>query len=456
MKSLIHTLWSKDPEAEGISRSVLPTLADARAAVPYALSRIDDIATLPHLLKILELERARKNPDDAAQAAAEEHARISTVFVATEAILALIPKMKPADLDRVKERFTHWLGAAGETLDAGGAALRRAALLALGAAAPVVAEPVVAAPAPVVVAPVAAKAGKGKAAKPAAAPVAPAKPISLVAPPALPNKAIVPIVRGLLADIRWPEAASVLARQLGPKAAPMLAAALAKGIDKEVRLSRKGGYSKRDSELVGSQRRGIVTALKEIKDTSVVPTLVRLLALESIRAGKVERRTETSLLGVTINALQTITGYKFGAEPQRWQEVATGKLPLVAEPPKKAAVPAPAKKATVTALPTKKGAAAAKKPATKAAKAKKPAKAVAKAKGKKPVKKAAKVAKAKKPAKAAKPKAKKAAKVAKAKKPARKSGGLKSLVVRAVRFARSGSKKVSQPRRMAAKSARRR
>lgn len=463
MKDLVHKLWAKSPEEEGISRAVLGSLAEARAAIPYALSRLDDAAALPLLLKILDLEQHRTAPEDAARAAAEDHWRIETVFGATEAILALLPKLKPEAVEKVKEKFTGWLGAPGVTLDAAGAAMRRAALLAFGAPITSIASGADLAPVPAVAPAVAVPVKVGKkgtvVAASSASTTTPAssKAVSPMTAPALPNKPIVGIVRGLLADIRWPEAAAVLARQFGPKAAPVLANALGKGIDKEVRLARKGGYSKRDAELVGAQRRGILLALRELKDTSVVPAIVRLLALESIRAGKVERKTETSLLGITVSTLQALTGYKFGAEPQRWQEVATGKLPLVAEPPKKAAAPALAKKAggTVTKLPVKK--AAAKKPATKskapakakpAAKAKKSAKPAAKAKPKK----AAKVAKAKKPLKAKgakKAPVRKAAKSASAKK-----GGLRSLVVRAVKFARTGARKVSAPRRMAAYSAR--
>ena len=428
VKSLISRLWGKTPDEEGIAKSAQAGLAEARAAVPYALARIQEVAIAPLLLKILDLERARKAPEDKIAANAEENWRVSTCFTATEALLALAPQLKAAELEKVNERFTVWLGEPGAVLDAGGSALRRAALLAFGAPAQVVAtDPSAPAPMPVPVVPATpVKIGKNASAK-IAAPAVPAKPVVVLVPPALPNKAIIPIARGMLADMRWPEAAQVLSRQLGFKAAPLLAAALEKGIDKEVRVTKKGGYSKRDAELVATQRRGIILALRELKDLTVIPTIVRLLTLEALRAGKIERKTESSLLGITITTLQSLTGYKFGAEPQRWQEVATGKLPLVAEPPKKSA--APAKKGSVTALPAgKKGAA----PAT----AKKSAVPAKKAAPVKPASKAKVVAKGKPAAK--KPVAKKPA--SKLRKPAKATG----------------AKKVSQPRRMAAKSARRR
>jgi len=217
-----------------------------------------------------------------------------------------------------------------------------------------------------------------------------------------------------------------------------------------VRLAKKGGYSRRDSELVLAHRRGLVLALKELRDPQAVPALARLLALEALRAGKVERKAESSLLSVTVGALQTITGYKFGAEPQKWAEVAAGRVPQP-EPVKKAAATA-----TVKALPTAKAAkasSAAKKPAAK----KTPAK--AKVKKLKPAAKKKSVAPKKKTGSARRP-VKKAARVAKAKaraKPGRAARMVKALRAKIVAFRgkKSGAKKVSQPRRMAAKAARR-
>jgi hypothetical protein len=234
----------------------------------------------------------------------------------------------------------------------------------------------------------------------------------------------------------------VLARQTGSRAVPVLVSALTRSIDREVRLAKKGGYSRRDSELVGNHRRGIVLAFKELRDTAAVPVLVRLLTLESLRAGKVERRAETSLLGVTITALQSITNYKFAAEPQRWQEVASGKLPMIAEAPKKAPAPVAKEKAAKPVPAKGKAVVAAKKPAAKAKKpvAKKP---VAKAKKSNVVK--LKKAPAKKTgSKKASPR--KAAKVA-----TRKPGALKRLL-----GVLKGAKRLAQPKRMAAKAAHRR
>lgn len=472
---LVPRLWKP---TERPTRAQVLALAEARAAVTYALVRQQDPTAIPQILKVLELERTRKAPEDPALVADDEQSRVSTCFAAIEAILDLLPVARPGDVEKVTERLRSWLGeapvkrtaaeksAAGANApvgDPGAAVLRRVALVAYGRAEKIIIPaPVVATPAPVVAAPAKGKGGKPGEVKPApvpvpAKPVVPPKPVVPALPrPAFPDKAVVAIVRPMLQDVRWPEAALALARQTGPRAVPVLVAALTRSIDREVRLAKKGGYSRRDGELVANHRRGIVLALKELKDAAgAVPVLVRLLTLESLRAGKAERKTESSLLGVTITALQALTNYKFGAEPQRWQEVAAGKLPLVAELPKKAPAP-PAKDAKAKPAVSAKGksAAPAKKPAAKA----KPA--------------AAKPA-AKKPAKPSKPSAKPSAKkpvkkatVLKLKRaPAKKSGARKASARKAAKVSSlkrlvgalaKGAKRLTQPKRMAAKAARRR
>lgn len=345
---LLPRLWAKSDET---GRNQVLAIAESRAAATWAIVRQQTPAMLPLLLRVLDLERTRKAPEDPSLLVDDEHARVTTCFTAIEAILDLLPTARPGDAEKVTERLRSWLGeiakkpaegAAVAAEEPGAAVLKRVALVAYGRAEkPLPPPPPSPLPVPVVI-PV--KGAKGAKAVPAApvAPVAkaPKLPVipGLITRPALVDKQVVLIVRPLVHDVRWPEAAMVLARQTGSRSVPVLVGALTRSIDREVRLAKKGGYSRRDSELVGNHRRGIVLAFKELKDTAAVPVLVRLLALESLRAGKVERRAETSLLGVTISALQSITNYKFGAEPQRWQEVASGKLPLIAEPPKKAPV----------------------------------------------------------------------------------------------------------------------
>ncbi len=328
LKSVMPRLWSKEePTAAGAKPVDLPAAAAARGALLYAFSRIGDPSIFGLFLKVLELERGRKVSDDPAAALADEASRLSTCFAAIEALLEQVSTLKPDLMNKLRERLVAWLGPGATEVDAAQATMRRVALYAFAAPGPM---------------PATAKAEPGEANPEARARgTTVAKPLPVAAPPVLPNKEILPFVRTLFHDVRWPEAAQVLARQLGTKAVPPLLSALKKSIDKEVRLAKKGGYSKRDAERVLAHRRGIVLALRELRDNTSVPVLARLLALESLRAGKIERKLESSLLSVTINTLQTITGFKFGAEPQRWQEVASGKVPAASAPGAKATTPKP-------------------------------------------------------------------------------------------------------------------
>jgi len=454
--ALLPRLWGK---SEDNSRTNVLALAEARTAATWAIVREQALSTLPLLLRILDLERTRKAPDDVTLHADDEQSRVTTCFAAIEAILDILPAGRPGDLEKVTERLRSWLGepavkakpaVEGEVVvvaEPGAAVLRRVALVAYGRAEKPLPPP---APSPLPIpAAIPVKGVKGvkgdKPAKVQAAPVVKVKkPVipGLITPPALIDKQVVNIVRPLVMDVRSPEAAMVLARQTGSRAVPVLVSALTRSIDREVRLAKKGGYSRRDSELVGNHRRGIVLAFKELRDTAAVPVLVRLLTLESLRAGKVERRAETSLLGVTITALQSITNYKFAAEPQRWQEVASGKLPMIAEAPKKAPAPV-AKEKGAKPAPAKGKAVVAAKPAAKGKKAA--------PKAKKPVAKAKKsnVVKMKK-APAKKTGSKKTSPRKAAKEATRKPGALKRLL-----GVLKGAKRLAQPK-MAAKAAHRR
>ncbi len=448
-KELVARLWTKPGAAGGdvsanqpgaiLSRADLQTWADARSALVYTLHRINDAGSFPLLLKILDAERVRPVPNDATLAPADEQYRLQLCFAAMDAILDLQPHLKEADLAKLNERLVAWIGEAKQDVDVAGMALRRTALLAYGKAAAMAASAPLAKTS-VPATPVRIEAnGKAKKAAPVPAPAKPVPPP--IAAPVLPNKAVAQVVRPLLNDHRWPEVATVLVRQLGVKSGQLLQAALNRSIDKEVRHAKKGGYSRREADLVGQHRRALVQALRELKDQTSVQILVRLVTLEALRAGKVERKAENSLLAVTVSTLQSLTGYKFGIEPQRWQEVAAGKLPPPSEIAKQAAAAA-AKAAAKAGAAAEKAAGTIVKLATNG---KVNGKHVNGKSAKKPVKLKAKAKPAKKPV------AKLKAKPKTAKKPAKKSG-LRSFVKRIA----SGAKRLTSPRRMAARRASRR